>query len=110
MTTTSTDAPLTTPTPATEVLAEADPAARLRTTRFRIGGSPHLVGPHTHLAPERDRLAALPWTHFTVKRMGATVGAELHGIDITEPLTDEVVDEIRAALFAFKVIFSVISR
>ena len=101
MTSTSTDTPATAP----EVLVAADPAARLRTTRFRIGGSPHLVGPHTHLAEERDRLASLQWTNFTVKRMGATVGAELHDIDITTPLADVVIDEIRAALHAFKVIF-----
>ncbi len=97
MTTTNVETP--------EVLATADPGARLRTARFPIGGSPTMVGPLTHLAVERERLVGLTWHHFTVRQLGATVGAELDGIDLSRPLAADVVDEVRAALYAYKVIF-----
>ena len=63
------------------------------------------IGPVGHLADERARLDQRQWRHFTVRRMGATIGAELHGVDLSQPLGDEVIDEIRQALHDFKVIF-----
>ena len=52
-------------------------------TPFRLPGYPIAVGPFTHLAEERDRLAALRWTHFEARQLGPTVGAELRGVDLT---------------------------
>jgi taurine dioxygenase len=72
---------------------------------FRLPGYPILVGPFTHLAEERDRLAALTWRHLEVRRLGTTIGAELSGPDLTAELDDEVIDEIRQALHNYKVIF-----
>ena len=73
--------------------------------RFELPGYPIQVGPTTHLAAERDRLSALRWEHFDVTRLGATIGAILHGPDLTTELADEVVAEIARALAEYKVIF-----
>ena len=64
-----------------------------------------MVGPATHLADERNRLAALEWEHFEVERVGSTLGAEITGVDLTTDLDDAVIDELRQALFAYKVVF-----
>lgn len=62
-------------------------------------------GPLKHLATERARLAGLTWQHFDVTRMGATVGAVIHGLDLREDLAPSVVAELRQALADYKVIF-----
>ncbi|HEY6425595.1 MAG TPA: TauD/TfdA family dioxygenase, partial [Acidimicrobiales bacterium] len=59
----------------------------------------------THLSHERDRLAALRWNDFDARQVGATVGAEISGVDLTAGLPDRVIEELRAALFDYKVIF-----
>jgi alpha-ketoglutarate-dependent taurine dioxygenase len=75
-------------------------ARRIRVEPFGVE-----VGPVTHLAAERDRLAALTWEHVHVAPMSATIGAELSGVDLRNELPDAVIAEIRAALNSFKVIF-----
>ena len=86
-----------------DILATEDPSARLGARRRH---DPDLVvGPATHLADERNRLAALEWEHFEVERVGSTLGAEITGVDLTTDLDDAVIDELSRALFAFKVIF-----
>lgn len=89
----------------TELKPERDPAARLGTKRGQLGifGSP--VGPATHLAAERDRLAAITWSNFDVEQVGATLGAEITGIDLTTELPDAVIAELQKALDEYKVIF-----
>jgi alpha-ketoglutarate-dependent taurine dioxygenase len=77
----------------------------LKAQRFAMSGYPIQVGPTTHLAEERERLDAMTWQHFEVTRMGATIGAILHGPDLATELPDEVIAEIAAALAAYKVIF-----
>ena len=77
--------------------------ARFKNQRLQVGDA-H-VGPLAHLATEREYLRSLTWAHFTVKPLGATVGAIIGGIDITKPLSDTVIDEIRRVLAAYKVIF-----
>ena len=64
-----------------------------------------MVGPTTHLATERDRLRSLRWQHFDATMLGATVGAELDGVDLTTELAQPMIDEIRTALHEYKVIF-----
>ncbi|MEY3034570.1 MAG: hypothetical protein RLZ86_1192, partial [Actinomycetota bacterium] len=49
--------------------------------------------------------AALTWQNFDVKRMGATIGAEIRGVDITTDLPQPVIDELRQSLLEYKVIF-----
>lgn len=77
----------------------------LYTRRVRIGKYDIEVGPLGHLAEERHRLDGLRWQHFDVRRLGATIGAELHGVDLTQTLPDAVIAEIRQALHDYKVIF-----
>ncbi|HEX3796403.1 MAG TPA: TauD/TfdA family dioxygenase [Acidimicrobiales bacterium] len=72
---------------------------------FHLPGYQILVGPFTHLAEERDRLAGLSWRHFEARQLGTTIGAELSGVDLTADLSDEVIDELRQALSDYKVIF-----
>ena len=63
------------------------------------------VGPVAHLAEERDRLAALTSEHFDIRPLGATIGAEIEGIDLCGPLDDAVVAELRRCLHGYKVLF-----
>ena len=63
------------------------------------------VGPFKHLAAERDRLARLRWQHFDAEQVGVTVGAQISGVDLTRPLGAPVLDELRAALHDYKVLF-----
>src|SRR3984957_4728039 len=72
---------------------------------FRLPGYTIAVGPFTHVAAERDRLATLQWQHFDARQLGATVGAEISGVDLAAALPDEVVTELRQALHDYKVIF-----
>ncbi|HEU5301205.1 MAG TPA: TauD/TfdA family dioxygenase [Acidimicrobiia bacterium] len=93
-------------TSATDVSSsEEDPGARLRSQRVRFDRYDVYVGPVGHLHEERARLAALTWEHFDATPVGATLGAELSGIDLTQDLPDEVIAEIRQALLDFKVVF-----
>lgn len=88
----------------TELKPEKDPSAYLAATRRTMeGGIP--VGPATHLAAERERLATLTWSHFHVTQLGSTLGAEISGIDLREDLDDDVIAEIQQALDDYKVIF-----
>jgi taurine dioxygenase len=84
------------------VIADRDPAAGLRSRAPLLGVE---VGPLQHLSIERARLAELTWRQFDVRRVGATVGAVITGVDITAELPDDVIAELRLALFEYKVIF-----
>jgi alpha-ketoglutarate-dependent taurine dioxygenase len=68
-------------------------------------GFPIAAGPFSHLAAERDRLACLQWQHFDAEQIGATLGAQISGVDLTQPLSDSVLSELRAALHDYKVLF-----
>ncbi len=72
---------------------------------FRLPGYPIAVGPFTHVAQERDRLASLQWRTLDAHQVGATVGAEISGVDLTAELSDDVVAELRQALSDYKVLF-----
>ena len=88
----------------TQLVPEKDPSAFLAATRRTMaGGIP--VGPATHLAEERERLAKLTWAEFEVKQLGSTLGAEISGIDLRIELEEVVVTEIQRALDEYKVIF-----
>lgn len=80
-------------------------APSTRPGAFRLPGYTISVGPFTHLAEERDRLAGLTWRHFDVHQLGSTIGAEISGVDLGEDLPDATVAEIKQALDDYKVIF-----
>ena len=89
---------------ASQLVPEKDPSATLGATRkIMSGGLP--IGPATHLAEERERLAALTWDNFDVTQLGSTLGAEISGIDLTTDLSDDVISELHRALDNYKVIF-----
>jgi alpha-ketoglutarate-dependent taurine dioxygenase len=88
-----------------DVVAEKDPGAVLDAARVTIPDSDIKVGPLGHLAAERGRLNALEWDGFEVRRMAATVGAEIVGLDLRRELSDEVFSELEQALLDYKVIF-----
>lgn len=62
------------------------------------------MGPHAAVAAERARLLQHRWERFDLRPVGATLGAEVAGVDLTAPLADEVVAELRQALLAHKVL------
>lgn len=74
-------------------------------TPTTVPGYPLIAGPFTHLTAERDRLSGLTWQHFDARQMGATIGAEISGIDLTGPLGDDAIAELGQALHDYKVIF-----
>jgi alpha-ketoglutarate-dependent sulfate ester dioxygenase len=88
-----------------EVPPTAQPGRQIAARRVQLPQYGIAVGPLTHLHTERRRLANLSWRHFAVHPVGATIGGELRGIDLRTDLPDAVIDEIRQALLAYKVIF-----
>lgn len=87
----------------TDALQRDDPheaPARPQTAAF-----PLAAGPFRHLAAERDRLARLRWQHFDAEQVGATVGAHISGVDLTQALGETVFGELCTALHEYKVLF-----
>jgi taurine dioxygenase len=48
---------------------------------------------------------AMTGSRLRMRRVSAAIGAEIEDVDLAQPLSDDVVDEIRAALATFGVIF-----
>jgi len=89
-----------------DVVATEDPAAKLAGLRYKFSDFDGVeVGPLGHLAGERSRLSELKWRNFDASMIGATVGAEIDGVDISSSLSGEVLDELHQALIEYKVIF-----
>ncbi len=87
-----------------EAPGTSDPAARVTPGRVRIERYGLDLGPWLHLAAERGRLAEPSFRHIEVTPQGATLGAEVGGVDLRADLAGEVVDEIRQALLDYKVL------
>ena len=45
------------------------------------------------------------FTQLTVSPLQPTIGAEISGVDIAQPISDQVRDEIKAAILQYKVVF-----
>ena len=89
-----------------DVVATEDPAAKLAGLRYKFSDFEGVeVGPLGHLAEERSHLSELQWKNFDTSMIGATVGAEIEGVDISEGLSEETLDELHQALIEYKVIF-----
>ena len=82
----------------------SDPASRVTPGRVRIDRYGLDLGPWLHLADERARLARPSFRHIDVTPQGATLGAEVGGVDLGSDLDDGVVAEIRQALLDYKVL------
>lgn len=85
--------------------AEQDnPFTALPVNRIRMAPMGDWMGPASHLAQERERLLQLHFEDFDHHLVGPSLGAEIGGIDLSQPLQDHVVREIRRALCEFKVL------
>lgn len=62
-------------------------------------------GPRPHLRSKCEALADLGFEHIDVRPMSPTIGAEIHGIDLSKPVEDRVFDEVERALHGYKVVF-----
>jgi len=65
---------------------------------------PRSMGSRPFLRDARERLSALHFDHFEVVPQSPTIGAEIRGVSLADPLTDEVCKELRTALVEFKVL------
>lgn len=63
------------------------------------------MGSRPFLRDARERLAALDFEHFAVVPQSPTIGAEVRGLSLAEPLQGDVLKELRTALVEFKVLF-----
>lgn len=82
-----------------------DPGAVLHAHRIELEPYGVMIGPLGHLAAERSRLAALEWAHFDAEPVGATIGAEISGVDLASELDGRAIAELRRALLDYKVLF-----
>ena len=92
------------PEAASEQAGTSDPASRIAPGRVRIDRYELDLGPWLHLADERARLAQPSFGHIAVTPQGATLGAEVGGIDLGSDLSTEAIAEIRRALLDYKVL------
>ncbi len=82
----------------------ADPASGIVPGRITLTSYMVEAGPWVHLAAERTRLARPDFDHIEVTPQGATLGAEITGVDLTGDVEEPVIAEIRQALLDYKVI------
>jgi taurine dioxygenase len=62
------------------------------------------LGPRTlRRAPET--FAVRPYDRFNIRPLGPTVGVEIDGVDLANPLSDEVVTDLHRALLEWKLLF-----
>jgi alpha-ketoglutarate-dependent taurine dioxygenase len=83
----------------------SDPAGNVAPGRIHIERFGISLGPWLHLAEERQRLADPQFDHITVTPRGATLGAEIGGVDLTTDLSDAEIADISRALADYKVIY-----
>ncbi len=62
-------------------------------------------GPRRSLRETREALAGIPFETLSVRPLSPTIGAEIEGVDLREPLDGATLKEIRLALLEFKAIF-----
>ena len=60
-----------------------DPASSITPGRITLRSHQVEIGPWVHLAAERARLARPEFDHIEVSPQGATLGAEIAGVDLT---------------------------
>ena len=84
--------------------SQENPFATLPVNRIRLTPTGGWMGPASHLAATRERLLALEFETFNHRMVGTSLGAEISGIDLTQPLEEKQVAELRRALCEFKVL------
>ena len=63
------------------------------------------MGPRPFIADTRRRLADLRFQSFEIIRQSPSIGGEVCGLDLREPLSDETLEELETALVELKVLF-----
>lgn len=63
------------------------------------------MGPRRFLDARRRELAALRFDRIAVKPLAPSIGGEISGVDLREPLDDATFAEIERALLEYKVVF-----
>jgi taurine dioxygenase len=63
------------------------------------------LGPRRFLDAMRDEITATPYERITVRPLGVTIGAEIEGVDLREPLDDATFAEVERAHRDYKAIF-----
>ncbi|MBT6274871.1 MAG: hypothetical protein HOI95_12125, partial [Chromatiales bacterium] len=69
------------------------------TVLSKLRASPTMTASNSRLPPQTG------YTQVTVYPLAPTIGAEIHGVDLSAPLDDEVIAEIRRALVEHLVVF-----
>ncbi len=62
-------------------------------------------GPRPYLKARHEKLSQMRWAHIGVQRISPCLGAEITGVDLRKPVDPQTLEEVRAALLAFRVIF-----
>ncbi len=63
------------------------------------------MGPRKFLDARRRELEALDFSRIQVTPLAPVIGAEVHGVDLSQPLDDETFAEVERAFLEFKVVF-----
>jgi taurine dioxygenase len=63
------------------------------------------IGPRRKIRDTREYLQAQSFSQFDVQPLSPSIGAELSGIDLGQPMSEETFREVHHALLAYKVIF-----
>jgi alpha-ketoglutarate-dependent taurine dioxygenase len=88
-----------------DIAGTSDPASTIAPGRVHIERFDISLGPWLHLADERQRLTNPQFHHIEVVPRGATLGAEIRDVDLTNELADEAIEDIKRALADYKVIY-----
>jgi taurine dioxygenase len=62
-------------------------------------------GPRRHVREIRERLQSLHFDHFEARLKSPCLGAEISGVDLSQPLSEPLARELDRALVEFKVLF-----
>ncbi|GAB3452256.1 TauD/TfdA family dioxygenase [Streptomonospora sediminis] len=92
-------------TNATDAAATANTAAAAEGLReVRTVDEAIVEGPRV-LRRLPEGVGEQPYTAFEVRPLGRVIGAEIHGVDLREPISEDVRSEIHRALLEYKVVF-----
>lgn len=62
------------------------------------------LGPHSYLHKDAEYIRSIKWKTFDVDVVGTTLGANIYGINPTEKISLEQIDELKKAIAIYKVI------
>ena len=66
--------------------------------------NPMQPGPRPYLDKRQSLLEALRWERLEVRRLSPVIGAEISGVDLSQPLDAETLAEVRRAHLCYRVL------